>query len=269
MEKKGAYVLTSLLKNKILPKSKHAQVTIFIIIAIFIVAAGVLIYLFFPQIRSSLGGGIKDPQGFIQGCVEEEIEDAVEMVSLQGGSIEPEHYITYDDLPVEYLCYTNEYYKTCSVQQPMLKEHIESEIKIEIEDVVIACFNSLEENYKNRGYTVNMDPVVTKIELLPKRVVATFDTEITLTKGDVETYDSFRVILNNNLYELVGITQSILEWETTLGNSNPDVYMTIYPDLKVEQDYMSDGTKVYILTDKNNGNEFKFASRSLVFPPGI
>ena len=256
--------------NKNLSKSKRAQVTIFIIIAIVIVAMGVLIYSFYPQIRARLGGGVKNPQGFIQECVEDELEETVETVSLQGGSVAPEHSITYDDLPVEYLCYTNEYYVTCSVQQPMLREHIELEIKEEIETTVEDCFDSLKDSYEGKGYDVLLDEGRVDVELLPKRIVATFNTEVTMTKGgSSETHDSFSVVLNNNLYEFVGISRSIIEWESNLGDSNPDTYMALYPDLKVEQDYMSDGTKIYILTDKNTGNQFKFASRSRVFPPVI
>jgi hypothetical protein len=248
---------------------KKGQVTIFIIIAIVIVVFGVLIFSFWPQIRAGLGGGIKNPQAFIQECVEEELEEAVELVSLQGGSVEPEYYTLHENLPVEYLCYIHEEYETCSVQQALLKEHIESEIEGEIEEVVMGCLDSLETSYKNRGYDVNLDGETFRVELLPKRVVAILNVELTLTKGDTENYESFDVVLNSNLYEFVGIAKSILEWESVMGNSNPNMYMELYPDLKVELKIMSDDTKIYILTNKNDGKIFKFASRSLVFPSGI
>ena len=79
---------------------------------------------------------------------------------------------------------------------------------------------------------------------------------------------SFNVILNNNLYELIGIANSIVEWETTLGNADTSTYMTYYNDLKVEKKVKSEGTKIYIITDRNTGNKFQFASRSQVLPAG-
>ncbi|MCK4647605.1 hypothetical protein KAT24_01595 [Candidatus Pacearchaeota archaeon] len=269
MEKRGTCALTSRIRKNICPTSKRAQVTIFIIIAIVIFVIGILVYIFFPQIKSTLDRGVKNPQTFIFECIEEEIEDAVEKVSLQGGSIEPENYILYDNEKVEYLCYTNEYYKFCVVQQPMLRPHIEKEIKNEIEDEVRNCFNSLKDSYEKKGYNVNLKEGSVKVELLPSRVVSTFNYSLTLTKDYTEKYDSFNVVLNNNLYELMSIANNILEWETTQGNSEPTLYMALYPYLKVEKDVKSDETKIYILTDKNTGNKFQFASRSLAFPPGI
>lgn len=248
---------------------KKGQVTIFIIIAILIVVMGILVYIFFPQIKSTLGVGVTNPQAFIEECIKEEIEDAVEAVSLHGGSIEPENYILYDNQPIEYLCYTNEDYKLGIIQQPMLRSHIEEEIKNEIQSEVDDCFISLKESYEKKGYNANLDPGSVRVELLPSRVVSTFDYSLTLTKEDTEIYDSFSVILNNNLYELMSIANNILEWEATQGHAEPMAYMLLYPYLKVERELKSDDTKIYILTDKDTGNKFQFASRSLVFPPGM
>jgi len=249
-------------------KNHKGQVTIFIIIAIIIVALGVLIYTLSPGIRTGIQRETKNPEDFIQTCLEEEIEDAVERLSLQGGSIDPEHYFTYNNINIEYLCYTNENLALCLVQQPLLKQHIESEIENEIMDDIINCFNKLEENYVGRGFQVNLEQGGTTIELLPKRIITTMDYSLTLTKGETETHENFNIILNNNLYELISITKSIIEWETTLGEADPRIYMTYYPDLKVEKNPRDDGTRIYVLTDRNSGNKFQFASRSLFFPPG-
>jgi len=247
---------------------KSGQVTIFIIIGILIVVMGILVYLFYPQIKSTLGFEADNPSAFIQECLEEEIENNLETLSLQGGSLEPEHYIMYDNEKVEYLCYTGEYYKTCVMQQPMLKSHIESEIKEGIEERVTECFDNLKEIYIGKNYVVKLEEGEMNIELLPKRVVATFNHVLTLTKGDSKQYESFRVVVNNNLYELVSITNSILNWEARYGDAETTIYMNYYHDLKVEKKKQSDGSTVYILTDRNTENKFQFASRSVAWPPG-
>ena len=238
---------------------KKVQITIFIIIAIVIIALGILIYMFYPQVKSILGFGPETPSAFIQTCLEDEIENSVEKLSLQGGSISPEHYIVYDNGKIEYLCYTNEYYKTCVMQQAMLKQHIESEIENEIGSEVEDCFNDLEESYKKKGYSVDLRKGGTGIELAPKKIVAAFNYSMTLTKGDSKQYESFRVVVDNNLYELVSITNSILNWEARYGDAETTIYMNYYHDLKVEKKLQSDGTTVYILTDRNTGNKFQFA----------
>lgn len=255
--KKGGFKI----KNK-------GQVTIFIIIAILIVGLAVLFYFVIPKAETTTVFDEKNPSAFIQACLEDKIKDTVEIVSLQGGSLEPEHYVVHQDETVEYLCYTNEYYRACVMQQPLLKQHIESEIKSDIESVVRDCFNALKESYEEKNYNVNLEPGITNVELLPKRVVTSFDYALTVSKAQTDRYDSFSVVLNNNLYELVGITNSILESETLYGEAETTLYMNYYHDLKVEKLKKSDGSTVYILTDRNIGNKFQFASRSMVLPPG-
>ena len=249
-------------------KNKKGQVTIFIILAVVIVVIGVLVYMFYPQIKSSLGLEEKNPQAFIQSCIEEKINEDITKLSLQGGSLSPGNYILYDNEQVEYLCYTNEYYKKCVVQQPMLKKHIESEIKEGIKEEVDMCFDSMEKSFQQRGYEVKLRKGPEDIELLPKRVIARFNYSLTLTKGETENYDSFNIVLNNNIYELISIANSIIAWESTYGDAETTTYMNYYHDLKVEKKKQSDGTTIYIITDRNTENKFQFASRSVAWPPG-
>ncbi len=250
--------------------NKRGQVTIFIIVGIIIVATGFLIYSFYPQIKSALGGEEKNPQSYIQFCIQDEIKSAVNELSLQGGSLNPGSYIMFDDSKVEYLCYTNEFYRPCTVQQPMLKQHIELEIKNKIQDDLEFCFNSMKSSYEKKGYDVGLTSGDKRIELLPQRIVGMFNYSLTLTKGeDTQKYDSFVVVLNNNLYELVSISNSIIEWESTYGDAESTVYMSYYHDLKVEKNLRDSGEKIYVLTDRNTGNKFQFAVRSQAWPAGV
>lgn len=255
-------------KLKIFPENFKGQVTIFIIIAILIVALGILIYLYYPKIFSNTSTETINPSEYIQQCMQQKIEDTVQNLSLQGGSVNPGFYYTYENNKIEYLCYTNEYYKPCIVQQPMLLEHIQSEILKEIKNSTISCFNSMEKSYTTKGYEVSMNPGNTTVELLPEKIVTTFGYNLTLTKGETEKYQDFRIVLDNNLYELVGVANSIIGLETTEGDAETTTYMNYYHDLKVEKQKQLDGTKIYILTDRNNDKKFQFASRSYVFPPG-
>mgnify|MGYP001618039170 FL=1 len=251
-------------------RDKTGQITIFIIVAIVIVAMAVLIYVFYPQISSTLGVGEQDPNAFIQTCMEDEIKSTVETISLQGGSLEPESYFTYNNIPIQYLCYINEANKLCVVQQPLLKQHIESEMKAGIEPVARNCFDELKTSFEGRNYDVIMREGDINVELLPQRIVSTFNYTVTLERaGETKRYESFNVVLNNNLYELESIGKSIIEWEATVGKADPRTYMSYYPNLKVEKNVRDDGTNIYILTDRSTGDKFQFAIRSLVSAPGF
>ena len=211
-------------------KNKRGQVTIFIIIAIVVVGLAALFYSFYPEIRSTFISEVKSPQAFIQSCLEEDIEATADKLSLQGGDLDPEFYYKYKTDNLRYLCYTTEYYKLCTVQEPMLKEHIEKEIKDAINSKASECFDELKKTYQDKGYQVTLTKGPMNVELLPKRIVATFDNTFILKKDTSETYNDFRVILNNNLYELVSIAISIIDFETTFGDAETTFYMNYYRD---------------------------------------
>jgi hypothetical protein len=248
---------------------KKGQVTIFIILAIVIVVGAVLAYIFFPGFRLTTGLAVDNPQAFIESCMEEDIELAVEKVSIHGGSVEPEHFFSYYNDPVEYLCYTNQNYVPCIVQQPLLTNHIKLELDKALQPVATSCFNDLKENYEEKGYTVEMKQGQIDTEFKIKSILFNFPNyELTVKKGETMKFDSFDIVFNNNLYELATIANNIVNWEATYGDAETTTYMTYYPNLKVEKKKQGDGTTIYILTNRETNKKFQFASRSLVFPPG-
>ena len=247
---------------------KRGQVTIFIILGIAIIGIGILIYLFYPQIQSIIKPKSQNPSAFMQSCLEDKIKETADILSLQGGSMVPENYYLYEDNKIEYLCYTNEYYKTCVVQQPMLKSHIESEIKKEIEPEVASCFEDLKKSFEDKGYEVIIRDGNTTVELLPEKILTTLNHELVLTRGDTKRYEKFRIGVNSDLYNLVGIARSILNWEASYGDAETTTYMNYYHNLKVEKLNQMDGSTIYILTNRDSGDKFEFASRSVAWPPG-
>ena len=249
-------------------RNKRGQVTIFIIIAMVIIVVGLLIYLIYPKVKSEAGFDSKNPSAFIQTCLEDELKENIKIISNNGGSLNPEFYYLYEDSKVEYLCYTNEDYKTCVMQQPMLKQHIESEIEASVGSLSKNCFNELKKNYEKEGENPNLIDGLVNVDLLPNKVVFVFDSVLTLEKSG-ERFENFKVVLNNNLYELVGIANSILEFEIDSGDADPALYMALYKDLKVEEWIEADGSTIYTLTELSTENKFMFASRSGALPPGL
>ena len=248
--------------------NKSGQVTIFIILALIIVVGVALVITFFPKIKSSVSTGPQSPQEYIDTCLRESLEENIATISLQGGSMVPEHSYLYKNNELEYLCYTPEYYQTCVVQVPFIKNTLEKEILESVENEIDSCLNSMKESYEGKGYAVLLKEGENKIELLPKRIALTINTSMTLTKKDSQTYESFSILLNNNLFELSSIANSIVEWETTYGDVDHTTYMDYYPNLKVEKYKQGEGTTIYIITDRNTENKFQFASRSLAWPMG-
>lgn len=249
-------------------KNKKGQLTLFVILALVVVGLGVAIYMFFPQLQTTLGIGARTPTEFIQLCLEDEIENNIKELSIHGGNLNPEHYFLYNGDKIEYLCYTEKDYVPCIIQKPFLMQNIEKELENSIKDVSRQCFEKLKESYEGQGYTTNLNFGEMSIRLFPGRVVANFNHTLTLSKEDSERYSEFSMVLNNNLYELTSIAISILNFEATYGDSETTLYMNFYHDLKVEKKKQYDGTTIYILTNRDTGKKFQFASRSVAWPSG-
>ena len=248
---------------------KSGQVTIFIIIAIIIVAVVVGFFFISPRLGTSDSGASfneENPRGFMQNCLGDNFKETVELISLHGGSVEPTNYVLYEDNFVNYLCYTSEDYTTCVVQQPLLKRHVESDIKGAMTTKVNECFSSLQENYENENYNVVLTPGDVSAELLPNKITLSMSHVLTATKGSTQRVEDFSIVLNNNLYELLGIANSIVDWESTYGDSETTIYTSSYRQFKVEKKYGANESKIYILTDINTLDKFQFASRSLPLP---
>lgn len=252
--------------------NKKGQVTIFVIIGVVLVVAAIVIFMFWPQIRTSFAISSDNPEIFLKNCLEDEVNENLEIISLQGGSLSPQHYFIYDGNKVEYLCYQEENYIPCVVQRPLLKNHIENEISNSIQNTGGKCLDSLKENLEKRGYSVTLNKQEFETEILPGKVVISTNSSIS-AKKDESNYNygsenKLNVILDNNLYELSTIAISIISSEVEYGDSETTNYMNYYRDLKVEKKEQSEGTRVYILTDTEREEQFMFASRSVVFPPG-
>lgn len=246
-------------------KSKHSQVTIFIIIAVVIIGIA-LIIVFYPRIMTSFTP--QTPGDFVQECINEKVSPLLSSILLQGGNLNPENYILYQDIKIDYLCYTTENYKTCSMQQPFLKQQIESQINENMKVDVENCLNSLVSDYRGKGWQVTEKKGGIETSIVPGSVKLTLNTQITLTKESTQTFDKFNVVVNSEVYDLIMIAESILNYEARYGDSTPDDYMMYYPDIKIEKLKQGDGSKIYILTSQDTGEEFMFATRSLVLPAG-
>lgn len=245
--------------------SSRAQITIFIIVAIIIVVIALI--MFFWGDISSLWTSVT-PQDYVKNCIDKNSEDVLSLIK-SGGSIEPGNYLLYGGEKVEYLCYTNEYYKTCSMQQPLLKQHVEQEISNYLSGKIKDCVSGLKTNLEKKGYTVSLGNVATSTELAPEKLNIEVTAPMTITLESSSSFDKFSSSQDTDLYDFIMISSSILNWEARYGDSESTSYMNYYPNIKVQKILRDDGNKVYILTDRDSQDSFKFATRSLAWPAGL
>ena len=253
--------------KKILSKSKRAQLTIFIILALAI--AIILILLFTGKTNLTAIFTPTTPINQIKNCVQEPVQEAVDILRLQGGSIDPSLYYIYQGSKIEYLCYTEEYYKTCIMQKPLLKQAVEQQIQSYASPRIKNCISSVKANLERKGYQVTMSSPQISISLLPGDILINIISDIRIVKAETESYKSIKIDMSSSLYEQIMLASSISNWEARYGDAETMNYMIYYPTLKVEKKKQGDGTKVYIITDRDSEDKFMFASRSLVLPAGL
>jgi hypothetical protein len=251
-------------------RSKRTQITIFVILALVIIA--VLLVIFYPSISKAW---INPTIGEMipKDCVEKVVRAELNMTMTHGGEVKPLLYFNYKNQSIAYVCYTSEWYKTCVMQKPFLKQDIEKEVLKYSSDKVKSCYEGMIQNMKNRGYVVEVsgDKKV-DISLEPKKIVVSTNINLILEKNDVKTTldsDQLQIKLNSNAYDMIMIASSIQNFEARYGDSTPEDYMIFYPNIKVQKLKQSDGTKVYIINDRNTGEVLQFATRSLAWPPGF
>ncbi|MFA5061135.1 MAG: hypothetical protein WC494_02380 [Candidatus Pacearchaeota archaeon] len=240
---------------------KKGQVTIFIILGIVIIA-GVLVFFFWikPNYISEESGAL----GF-EGCIKTAIRKSVIELEKNAGYINPE--FTYNDKgeKIVYLCYTNEYYQSCVVQVPFLKQHFEENLRKATLAEVEVCYEDSVSELRDEGYEVVEGKINYNVSIEPEAVGVFIEAP---TSVGSQKFSRFNVKINSPLYDILMISTSVLQFEARYGDTDTDSLNDFYPDYFVSKMKMSEGTTIYKVTSKIFEDEFKFASRSIVFPAG-
>ncbi|MEA3329429.1 MAG: hypothetical protein U9Q06_01675 [Nanoarchaeota archaeon] len=269
--------------------NKKGQIAIFVIVAVVLIAAVILFFLIrtdvieIPFIPTKSGDDF-DFETELEKCIldNEELQESISQIVRQGGSSEPEFYYTNLNKNYEYLCYTNSYYETCVMQRPFPLQHIEEEIKIAINDEIQECFSKTKEKAK-RDFEVSSSRMDWSVDFVQENMIFNFEASVTLTSkdGNKKRYNEFEVKKSSELYDLIMLASSILNYEARYGDSDIDSYMIFYPKIRVEKIKQGEGTTVYFVSDRDSCcknsecnlekpecETFNFAMRSWVLPPG-
>ncbi len=250
-------------------KSKKSQVTIFIIIALIIVVLIAMIFLIWrkPTIQVAPEA---DPQKYIESCTKTSVKEALDILGPRGGSINPENYKLYEEIPRIYLCYNENFYLGCINQEPMLIEHIEKEITDYIRPEIENCFSSFKEELGKKGYNVDLGEMNITTELKTRKVFVTIDRKIQLDKNqELRGFDSFKVQITHPIYDLANVAMEIINQESKYCNFEYIGHMIFYPRYNINKFVAGDSSKIYTVTEVVSGKEFVFATKGCVVPPGF
>lgn len=243
---------------------KRGQVTIFIILAVIIVTA---IIVFFSY--SKLDFSTSSQKGlYIESCIENELQDFLAELALNAGQINPSFTTMYMDENISIICYTGEYHKPCVVQDPFLKQTFEDSLTKLMKPKIESCYETGIEELKSKGYDVVSGKLTYSISINPDGTIGVNLTAPTSISSEDTTarVENFEITIASNLYEVITVANSILQFETYYGDAEASSFMLYYPDLKIEKIRRDEGMKIYIIT--NEEIKYRFASRSYAWPAG-
>jgi hypothetical protein len=255
--------------EKMNKNSKKAQVTIFVILALIIIVGIILLFLFKSPIESTVIDE-KNPQSFIDSCVREATEEAIDILSEQGGDIIPLGSTMYESRNISYLCYNANYYIPCVNQKPMLIDHIESEIDDYIKPKVEDCFNLLKSELEQENYEIEIGSMDLTTELKRGQVLVNINRDFKISKGDdVRKFTSFKIKLTHPIYNLAEIALEIAKQEAEYCNFDILGFMIIYPEYNLAKFRPGNSDTIYEIKEVKSGYRFMTAIRSCALPPGF
>ncbi|MGV8152126.1 MAG: hypothetical protein ACP5OG_03520 [Candidatus Nanoarchaeia archaeon] len=250
--------------------NKKAQITIFVILAMIIVVVIALLFLLFNKPKTEINPE-ENPNSYIESCIKKSIEEASELILKQGGYIEPKNYKLYMDEKIGYLCYTNEFYKTCVNQEPVLLEHLKSELISYTKPKVEECYLSIKQKFEEKNYEVQMEGMKNyTIEIKPKQINAFVTREIKISRGkEIKELKEIKTGITSPLYELADVASEIVSQETRYCNFEYLGFMIIYPEYDIKRTSVSNSVKIYTVKELASNKEIKFAIRGCAIPSGI
>ena len=256
-------------QKRMIQRGKKAQATIFIVVALIIVAV-VLAILLYPKLK---GGGeidaIQNPQTYLENCLKTPLKSNLEKLGPTGGEFEPTGYVQYNGTKIKYLCHTSQYYSTCVIQEPLIKEKMEQTLTGALKQEVERCVKDLQNEYEKKGWKVSASQVSSDVSIVLDSIIININSPMTLSKDVSKTYRSFSISIPSKMYEILYIASNIVEYEATFGDADTTVYLRYYPNVNIYKNQLGDGTVIYRVENVVTKESFTFASRSLPWPAGL
>lgn len=251
--------------------NNKCQVTIFIIIAILIVVVIALFFLLKGKISiPGLTPRMPNIQADIESCTKKAVLQAVDIMLPQGGYIQPKLYKLYENNKVAYLCYNNNYYQPCINQQPLYLENVANEIKKFISSKIEDCFYTIEQDYQDKQYSIDMGATNIEVGLNPRQVEVTINKKIEISKNEENRkIDKIVVNIDSPIYDLAVIANEIVNQEVKFCYFEYLGFQLLYPSFSIGKMDIDGNTKIYNIKEKATGKEFLFAVRSCAMPAGI
>ena len=263
--------------GKMTKLNNRGQITIFVIVAILLVSAIILIFILYQNQIEITERSEKDSEGEFSDCINSYVSEAVESIFENAGFIEkpaltylvrnPKNYYFQDEVKeIPYLCYTGLNYARCNPINPLMINYLEDEIKQYIEPKVEICFESLKRELQDKAYNIRLGNTESfDIEIKDGFIEINIIKKLTREKaGEEEIFEQFSSKFNTNLYKIAKVSEEIISQEIALCNSDYLSIMEGNNRINIKKFQTGDNVKIYTVKDMVTKKEWKFAIRNCV-----
>jgi len=224
-------------------QNKKGQVTIFIIIAVVIVVAGVLIYMFYPQIKSGFSSKEDSVSLFVRSCIEDTGKDAIYFVSQKGG---------YFSSPIDSNINGIPYYYFNGKNYMPSKEKIEEELSSYMNNMLTFC---LQDFVNFPEVNISQGEVETRTKIKEGEIVLDVKYPLVIKKGEsvsrIEEFEDIKIPVRLGIiYDAVG---KIIQEQMT----HEDICLSCISgimeenELKIDLTNVDDGI-IFTIIDENS-----------------
>ncbi len=250
--------------------NKKGQVTVFVIVALLIVAVIFIVMLLNRGSVTSREQDFDNPDAYLSTCINERARIILDEMLSNGGLLSLENKILYNTKEVPYLCKNINNFEPCVNQYPLYVSQIEKEFDEAIQTDAEQCFSSLITELEERNYEISSNgDVKVEAKLKPEVVEISFENEISISKsGETKKFSKFDTFVFTKIQSIGFVVSEIISQEAKWCYFSNDGFMTLYPEYDIRVYLMEDSTKIYTVKNKKTNEEIEFATRGCAMPAG-
>jgi len=185
--------------------NKRGQVTIFIIIAIILIVAVSLYFIF--KDKSSVENipiEVEPVYTNLISCLEETTEEGIEYLALHGG-----YYEVPKSISIAYFTEDIPYYYLNSREYVPSVERIEGELEDYIHNYLSNCLDFY--SFEEQGYEIREGDLLVSVNIKEDKIKVKLDYPLTITKGkSTKRLREFEIEVDSNVEKLLETSQEIV-----------------------------------------------------------
>lgn len=249
---------------------KKGQVTMFVIVALIIVAVIFVVTLLNKSSVSLREQDFDNPEVYLSTCINERARVILDNMLDNGGLLSTEDKVLYNTREVSYLCKNINNFEPCINQFPLYVTRMEKEFDEAIQTDAEECFSSLLSELEDRNYEISSKGDVNiEAKFKPEVVSISFENEFIMTKsGESKKFSRFDTFVFTKIQSIGFVVNEILTQEAKWCYFSNDGFMILYPEYDIRVYMMEDTTKIYTVKNKKTDEVVEFATRGCALPAG-